>query len=61
MRKRENSLCKCTGYFFEYLIDVQYNMEKYRNQVVYDENTVYVCYTDSNSVGTISIRIMEGV
>jgi len=36
-------------------------LEKYRNQVVYDENTVYVCYTDSDSVGTISIRIREGV
>jgi hypothetical protein len=28
---------------------------------IYDENAVCVCYTDSDSVGTISIRIVEGV
>jgi hypothetical protein len=34
---------------------------KYGIRAVYDENTVYVCYTDSDSVGTISIRTKEGV
>ncbi len=35
-------------------------LEIYGNTAIYYENAVCVCYTDSDSVGTISIRIVEG-
>lgn len=31
------------------------------NKAIYDESYAFLCYTDSDSVGTISIRIKEGV
>ena len=36
-------------------------LEKPGNKAIYNESSAFLCYTDSNSVGTISIRIKEGV
>jgi hypothetical protein len=31
------------------------------NKAIYDESPAFLCYTDSNRIGTISIGIKEGV
>lgn len=36
-------------------------LEIYGNKAIYDESSAFLCYTDSDSVGTISFRIKEGV